>query len=594
MKLKFTQISLIAILCLAFTNAQALQYVATTSGNYGSNSTWLNGNIPPDPIGANDVIINSGVTVTMDRNIVISSTFTVFQMKGNAKITSTTKNYMSITGGNFIGDVGCVIDVDSIYVGSGPSIQYFGSMTANTLAMSDAPFALTINLTVNKTLRLVAGTSQLSTGTLALATGTPRPVIVFAGGELLVGTGATFSLANPYDVRYEDANKAIGGGWELLGAGYTDIEIAVPTSSSANLTSNLNIKGNLKLTSGTLLLNSFDLVFGANSMIDASGTGSVSSSGGSDITINSTAANIGILRFDIPNNVIDNFTMNTGPSNGTLELATDLSVATKLDLQSGKINTKGNNLYIATGATISGGSSGSYVISETGGALRQEIAANATATYPVGHKNAYTPIKIESKNGSTYSEMGVNVAQGVNAHLTTGTDLSATQPLVDATWTINQPSTTGLDYAIEVMWEASAELNSFDRGKSYVSYYDAHDWDMLTPTAASNSGSMYSQKKDGISTLGSFAVFDENTVGINNIIKGNTIGLYPNPAKNILRIDLNSTAEATIYNVSGQAVNSASLNRNNNTINISSLPAGMYYVHLKGEDTNATGRFVKE
>lgn len=596
--MKQTFIKSLLVLCtlsfFAVSNVKAVSYTASSSGNFSSPSTWLGGNVPPSTIGANDIIINSGVTVTLDRNIIVSSTFSLFQMKGTAKLVSTSKNYLSVNSGNFTGAATCSIDIDSVYIGSAASIQYFGSITANTIALSGSPLTQTIDITVNKTLRLMGLIAQLVNGNLTLGTGTPRPVIVFAGGGLLVGSGATVGLANPYDVRYEDPSKSIGLGWELLGTGLTDIEVAIGSSNSTSLAANLNVNGGLKLTSGTLDLNSFDLTFGANSTIDAGGTGSLSSSGGSDIMIQSTASAIGTLRFDATNNMIDNFTMNTGSSNGTLEVGSDLTVMTKLDLQSGKINIKGNNLIINAAGAISGGSANSYVITETGGALRQDIAANATATYHVGHSGAYLPAMVESKNNTTYSEMGVNVVQGVNEQLTSGANIAATKPAVDATWTINQNSTTGLDYSIDLMWSASSEVNSFDRSKSYITHYTSGSWDVQTTSAATTSGSTYAQKRENISTVGSFAVFDENTVGINDVITKKTINLYPNPAKGDIHVNVEEATQATIYSVAGQVVNSTLLNSSINTINISNLPAGMYHIHLIGESTKAAGQFIKE
>ncbi|MCB9047221.1 MAG: T9SS type A sorting domain-containing protein [Chitinophagales bacterium] len=598
MKLISTKIlSCAAVLCLASTSANALQYTATASGNFSSTSVWLGGVVPPNPLlGANDIIINSGVTITLDRDLTLSNTNSLLQMKGTAKIISTSKNYLSVKNGFFLGDLGCSIDVDSVFVDSNPQIQFYGSITANTLALSGAPFSLNVTLNVNKTLRLT-GTmaSQLTLGTMTLSTGTPRPVIVFDGGELTVGSSATFNLTNPYNVRYENTGKQIGTGWELLGAGCTDLDVAVGSSNSTSLYADLNVKGALKLTSGTLTMNSFNINLGANGTIDAAGgSGTISSNGGSDIKISSTAGTIGSIRFDALNNIIDNFTMNTGAGGGIIELLTDMSVATKLDLQDGKINVKGNNLIISPTATISGGSSNSYIITEQGGALRQDIAGNAIANYPVGHMNAYTPISIESKNGTQYTEMGVNVSQGVKAHATMGADLAASQPVVDATWIITQQSTTNLDYAIELKWQAGSEVNSFDRGNSFVTMYNTDDWEKTTPTAASTTGSMYSQKKDGITSLGSFAVFDQNTVNVKDFISGNIVNLYPNPAKNSLRLDLQTETTATIYNLSGQAVNTSLLNNASNIIDITDLPSGMYIIHLASENVNGTGRFVKQ
>lgn len=69
------------------------------------------------------------------------------------------------------------------------------------------------------------------------------------------------------------------------------------------------------------------------------------------------------------------------------------------------------------------------------------------------------------------------------------------------------------------------------------------------------------------------------------IVKSNTseIKVYPNPASNKLNIDIRSIATAQVYNTTGQALRHISLNIGRNTIDITELPSGTYFLNIQGK-----------
>lgn len=80
-----------------------------------------------------------------------------------------------------------------------------------------------------------------------------------------------------------------------------------------------------------------------------------------------------------------------------------------------------------------------------------------------------------------------------------------------------------------------------------------------------------------------FTSVDENGLG--------TIDLYPNPAKDIIRIEgLEGEHEISIYNAIGMKVKTATL-QGDAEINISELPAGLYLVNMGNQHTM---KFIKE
>ncbi len=71
-----------------------------------------------------------------------------------------------------------------------------------------------------------------------------------------------------------------------------------------------------------------------------------------------------------------------------------------------------------------------------------------------------------------------------------------------------------------------------------------------------------------------------NSTGLNESHIYNTIGIYPNPANDLITINhpYNTALQATIYNSLGQKVKSVSIESENTTVNISDLNKGIYYM----------------
>ena len=75
-----------------------------------------------------------------------------------------------------------------------------------------------------------------------------------------------------------------------------------------------------------------------------------------------------------------------------------------------------------------------------------------------------------------------------------------------------------------------------------------------------------------------------------------TISLYPNPANDVLNIALQGSEvnEAVVIDIYGKTVARTVVSEGNNILNISALPAGMYFVQLKANNSvKATQKIVK-
>ncbi len=72
--------------------------------------------------------------------------------------------------------------------------------------------------------------------------------------------------------------------------------------------------------------------------------------------------------------------------------------------------------------------------------------------------------------------------------------------------------------------------------------------------------------------------------------------IYPNPVNEFMKVDINSTGTRLIeiYNISGSRVLTQEVNPGTTTVNVSSLPKGVYTISFKGNGTAYSRKFVKK
>jgi Leucine-rich repeat (LRR) protein len=102
----------------------------------------------------------------------------------------------------------------------------------------------------------------------------------------------------------------------------------------------------------------------------------------------------------------------------------------------------------------------------------------------------------------------------------------------------------------------------------------------------------WSTKKDAIA---SFSTTDCSTLGIGDV-ESNTIAVYPNPTRGQLYINNVVLEKATVYDVLGHVVKTASFKTgsNNNSVDLSSLAKGIYFIQLQSEGTATTKKIIVE
>lgn len=591
MKKLFTQTKAMLLFATAIllTSAQlnAATYTAIVSGAFSSTTTWAGGIVPPlllQP--GDDVIIPSGVTISLDQNLTLASSSS---LDVDGALTGGSGYALMITSGTLSGTGS--IDIDSVSASFTSGFNFTGSLTTNAFYSTNANINAAANIIVDNTLYLAGGTITMASGSLNLSN---NATIVVDGGTMTL-SGGTANLTNTYHVMYKGASATAG--LELSGTGLTNITVNTNSGQQVTLSNDLTINGDLMLTMGALNLNNNNLTIATNGDLAVSGSGTITSSSGSDITINASGGLSGTLRFTSGGNTVDDFTLNLGSNTASVMVNGDMMISGNLNLQQGRLNMGANKLEVDANATVTGGSANSFVITGTGGTMSLNVNTGSTQTFHIGTNNDYAPIMIKSNSGSASSRFNIGVNADVKTDGTTGGSASATQPLVNATWFVASSATSNVNVDMTTMWSTNMEVNSFNRAKAYISHYTNGNWDADVASAASMSGSMYSMTRTGITTFSPFAVFDENTtLSVDEVAATTNISLYPNPATDVINISVqgnNSDMNAEIYNVSGQMVHRAVV-QNNSSINISNLPDGMYYIKLNGETANGTQKFIKQ
>ncbi|WP_394774060.1 T9SS type A sorting domain-containing protein [Flavobacterium sp.] len=104
------------------------------------------------------------------------------------------------------------------------------------------------------------------------------------------------------------------------------------------------------------------------------------------------------------------------------------------------------------------------------------------------------------------------------------------------------------------------------------------------------SNATWSDKKDATTSYSTTC-----TLGINSSVFDKAV-LYPNPTKGEVNINNITLEKATVYNSLGQLVKTFTLNSSNtnNTINLSGLPKGIYYVYLINQDAASAKKVIIE
>lgn len=384
---------ILAVVFVIFNSySSAATFTAVASGNWSSSVTW-GGTAPSLSNTTDQITIPSGISVTMDNDVVLNGALTQITVNGtltSSSSTTLTVNYGKITGNG-------TIDIGSVVLGTAAVLTFTGSFASNTLDNAAINLQTTGNFTIKQTLMLTSGILSIqSGGSLSLASNSS---IVLNGGKMATN-GGTIGLSSNYNVHYKAGSNS--GGLELSGSGLNNLIIEVGTGNTLTLTGNVTVNGTLTLTSGTLDLGIFNLTL--NGDVSSSGSGSVTASN-STLTFNSNSGVNGTIKFSGSNSTLNNLNVNVGNQNKA-SISGDVTINGNLTLTSGTLQFNTTNFTLKGGLSSSG--TGNISSSAT-----SNIIIN-TSTSPSGKLSFAT-------NGNTVNNFTVNI--GGNGTVMLGSDL---------------------------------------------------------------------------------------------------------------------------------------------------------------------------
>ena len=454
----------------------------------------------------------------------------------------------------------------------------------NNLTVNTTSGGVTLGsaLNINNMLTLTSGTLSLNGQTLTLnATGS-----MGAGTGTLTGSATSNLVVNTTGGLTSPLTFTTGT--SML----NNLTINTGTGG-VTLSSGLGLSGVLTLTSGTLSLNGNTLTLNPTADVSASGTGAITGSTSSNLIVNTTMGVTGALNFAIGGNTLRNLIVNMGSGTANLMLGSNLTVQDTLSLASGKITLGINNLSLAAGGAVINGSANSYVVTDSTGSLVMNLVAGASDTFKVGSITNYAPLGITANSDATTGNVSVTMANGVLSAGTTGSFLSATEPMVNATWFLESTAST-IDYNMVAMWSTDMEVNGFNRENAFISHFTGGAWDAQAPTAAGIDASMYTMTRTGITSLSPFMVRDASYLSIPAVaLAGNKVIIFPNPTANTLNYSTTATINRVeISDISGLIVKTA--NGSSQSISLDGLPGGNYFAHFYGVGVDTVQKFVKE
>ncbi len=195
--------------------------------------------------------------------------------------------------------------------------------------------------------------------------------------------------------------------------------------------------------------------------------------------------------------------------NEDVEILSDYTISNKLDLASGCLILGDNNITLSSSATVVNYGAGHYVRTVGAGALIRNVNAGGSAVlYPVGNTSSYLPISLQQSNGGGSGNFQVKLIDGVWSDGTSGTDISQTKEAVNKTWLI-ESNLSSLDLTMIIQWNASDEVNGFDRANCYISHFENGEWDEQTRISSSGSGP-YTISRSGVTSLSPYTVAGDN------------------------------------------------------------------------------------
>ncbi|WP_185816931.1 choice-of-anchor D domain-containing protein [Hymenobacter metallilatus] len=497
-----------------------------TGSSWDAAASWTPSRTTPT---AQDVLVIDGSTATITTDFASGQSIAQLLIRNNANVTLTNTGARTLTisngnttGADLVVEAGSALTVTSpnstgltLQLGSGAT----GAIGGSVILENGAHRVLGSGV---GSLQFVSGSSFLQTATFSGnafgATSTYAGTVIFRSGSRLEQAGGLqpFGTSAPSSVisleagsTYVYSNPAASNNVPPLAGrtfGHLEFNVGSGVTTTSGANSSLIILGNLTVTSGTVGLNlDADITIGGNITVESGATVTfIPEEGGIEtVTLNGTAqqtiSGSGTLTFGPTS------TLRVNNAAG-IALARPLAVQ-RLQLSNGLVTTSSAaGLTLLSGATLTGGSSSSYIR----GPLVRQIGTVTTATsflFPIGKDGKYRPstLTITTQTGTTsYTAELLNQSARTSALMAPLTRVSAfryTTITPDA-----QPA--GFSGTVTLSFETDDQVTDPAAATFVVAKRSSGSgpWESIGRTASSGSPTAGTLTSDVFTTFSDFAL----------------------------------------------------------------------------------------
>ncbi|MEQ8628639.1 DUF2341 domain-containing protein [Ekhidna sp.] len=184
------------------------------------------------------------------------------------------------------------------------------------------------------------------------------------------------------------------------------------------------------------------------------------------------------------------------------ELRQTASVGNQLTLTAGNLSLNDNNLTIQSSATISGGSSTAFIVTDGSGELCQNDlgSGDGTRVFPIGpNASSYNPVSVN--NVGTSDDFCARVVTTIYSEGQIGSGTQLTSDAIDRTWFVDEGTAGGSDVTLTIEWDGSHELADFDRTDMFISHYNGMDWEVYGSGISASGSDPYAASVSGVNSF---------------------------------------------------------------------------------------------
>ena len=161
-------------------------------------------------------------------------------------------------------------------------------------------------------------------------------------------------------------------------------------------------------------------------------------------------------------------------------------------------------------------------------------------------------------------------------------------------------------YGLDGNWNIHAYVDAPSKDdKSFLNTYNVYFQDSLvTASPISDTTYLFTGLQDGHYTVGVTALYTtgESEKATIDLVVENTdltsadeqIVVYPNPVKDVVSIKADGNYTLRVVDIDGRTVLATELHDNTNVVNMSQLPAGVYFLQMNGDNANYNFKIVKK